>query len=37
MSRLLIRNAAVVSVDPAVGTIPAGDILWMHRIVWASQ
>jgi len=27
MSRLLIRNAAIVSVDPAVGTLPAGDIL----------
>jgi cytosine/adenosine deaminase-related metal-dependent hydrolase len=27
MSRLLIRNAAIVSVDPQIGTIPAGDIL----------
>ena len=27
MTHLLIRNAAIVSVDPDVGTIPAGDIL----------
>ena len=31
MSRLLIRNAAIVSVDPQIGTIPAGDIL----VSWA--
>jgi cytosine/adenosine deaminase-related metal-dependent hydrolase len=27
MTHLLIRNAAIVSVDPQIGTIPAGDIL----------